>query len=58
MTYAVETCHLSKTIDDSPILNDITMGVKQGEIYGFFGENALSHHHPGCRNDYPIGGAH
>ena len=39
MTYAVETCHLSKTIDDSPILNDITMGVKQGEIYGFLGAN-------------------
>ena len=39
MTYAVETCHLSKSIDDSPILNDITMGVKQGEIYGFLGAN-------------------
>ena len=39
MTYAVETCHLSKTIDGSPILNDITMGVKQGEIYGFLGAN-------------------
>ena len=42
MTYAVETCHLSKTIDDSPILNDITMGVKQGEIYGFLGANGAS----------------
>ena len=39
MTYAVETRHLSKTIDGSPILNDITMGVKQGEIYGFLGAN-------------------
>ena len=34
MTYAVETCHLSKTIDDSPILNEKTMSQKQGEIYG------------------------
>ena len=39
MTYAVETRHLSKTIDGSPILNDITMSVKQGEIYGFLGAN-------------------
>ena len=30
MTYAVETCHLSKSIDGNAILNDITMGVKQG----------------------------
>ena len=39
MTYAVEARHLSKTIDGSPILNDITMSVKQGEIYGFLGAN-------------------
>lgn len=39
MTYAVETCHLSKSIDGNAILNDITMGVKQGEIYGFLGAN-------------------
>lgn len=39
MTYALETCHLSKSIDGTPILNDITMRVKQGEIYGFLGAN-------------------
>ena len=39
MTYAVEARHLSKTIDGSLILNDITMSVKQGEIYGFLGAN-------------------
>ena len=39
MTYAVETCHLSKSIDGSAILNDVTLRVKQGEIYGFLGAN-------------------
>ena len=39
MTYAVETSHLSKSIDGSVILNDVTLRVKQGEIYGFLGAN-------------------
>ena len=39
MTYAVETCHLSKSIDGRAILNDVTLRVKQGEIYGFLGAN-------------------
>ncbi len=39
MTNAVEVRHLSKSIEGSPILNDICMSVKQGEIYGFLGAN-------------------
>lgn len=39
MIYAVETSHLSKSIDGSVILNDVTLRVKQGEIYGFLGAN-------------------
>jgi ABC-2 type transport system ATP-binding protein len=39
MTYAIETLNLSKGIGDSMILNNITMRVKQGEIYGFLGAN-------------------
>ncbi len=39
MTNAVEVRHISKSIEGSPILNDICMSVKQGEIYGFLGAN-------------------
>ncbi len=35
MTNAVEVRHLSKSIEGSPILNDICMNVRQGEVYGF-----------------------
>ena len=35
MTYAVEVQNLSKSIDGCPILKNICMRVKQGEIYGF-----------------------
>ena len=37
--YAIEVQHLSKSIDGSPILNNICMKVKKGEIYGFMGAN-------------------
>ncbi len=33
MTNAVEVPHKSKTIEGSPILNDICMSLKQGEEY-------------------------
>ncbi len=39
MTNAVEVRHLSKSIEGSPILNDICMNVRQGEVYGFLGAN-------------------
>ena len=39
MTYAVEVQNLSKSIDGCPILKNICMRVKQGEIYGFLGAN-------------------
>lgn len=39
MTYAVEVQNLSKSIDGCPILENICIGVKQGEIYGFLGAN-------------------
>ena len=39
MTYSIEVRHLSKSIDGVPILKDISMKVKQGEIYGFLGAN-------------------
>jgi ABC-2 type transport system ATP-binding protein len=39
MTYAIEVENLSKSIGNNVILNDITMRVKQGEIYGFLGAN-------------------
>ena len=39
MTYAIEVDGLSKSIDGNMLLNDITMKVKQGEVYGFLGAN-------------------
>jgi len=39
MTYSIEVESLSKSVGDTLILNDITMRVKQGEIYGFLGAN-------------------
>ena len=33
--YAIETCRLSKSIKGQIILDNISMKVKQGEIYGF-----------------------
>ena len=39
MRNAVEVRHLSKSIEGSPILNDICMNVRQGEVYGFLGAN-------------------
>lgn len=39
MTNAIEVWHLSKSIKGSPILKDICMNVKQGEVYGFLGAN-------------------
>lgn len=39
MTYAIEVESLSKSIGNIEILKDITMRVKQGEIYGFLGAN-------------------
>ena len=39
MTNAVEVRHLSKSIEGSPILNDICMNVRHGEVYGFLGAN-------------------
>lgn len=37
--YAIETCRLSKSIKGQIILDNISMKVKQGEIYGFLGAN-------------------
>lgn len=39
MTYAIEVKGLSKSICGTVILNNISMRVKQGEIYGFLGAN-------------------
>lgn len=39
MTYAIEVDNLSKSIDNHDILNNISMRVKKGEIYGFLGAN-------------------
>ena len=39
MTYAIEVDGLSKSIGGNTILNNITMRVKRGEIYGFLGAN-------------------
>ena len=39
MTYAIEVDGLSKSIDGNLILNNITMNIKKGEIYGFLGAN-------------------
>lgn len=39
MTYAIEVENLSKVIGDNVILNDITMRVRQGEIYSFLRAN-------------------
>lgn len=39
MSYAIEVENLSKSIGDTVILNNISMRVRQGEIYGFLGAN-------------------
>lgn len=39
MTYAIDVKELSKTIGKQTILNNISMRVKSGEIYGFLGAN-------------------
>lgn len=39
MTYAVQVEHLVKKIGNRLILNDISMKVRAGEIYGFLGAN-------------------
>ena len=39
MAYAIETDGLSKSINGNLILNDISIKVKSGEIYGFLGTN-------------------
>jgi len=39
MTYAIEVAGLSKSINGNIILNDITLRVKKGEVYGFLGAN-------------------
>lgn len=39
MSYAIEVENLSKSIGDTVILNNISMRVRQGEVYGFLGAN-------------------
>lgn len=39
MTYAIQVKCLSKKIGEHTILNEISMQVKNGEIYGFLGAN-------------------
>ena len=39
MNYAIETHRLRKVYKDKIVVNDITIHVKKGEIYGFVGPN-------------------
>lgn len=39
MPYILETHHLTKTIDNKTLVNDVNIHVKKGEIYGFLGPN-------------------
>jgi len=39
MDYAIETNHLSKSFGDVQAVNDVSLRVKRGEIYGFLGLN-------------------
>lgn len=39
MDYAIEVHDLCKVIDNQPILSNVNMKVKKGEIYGFLGAN-------------------
>lgn len=39
MNYAIETTHFSKTYGDVQAVNDLSLRVKEGEIYGFLGLN-------------------
>lgn len=39
MTYILQTDHLTKTIGGTPIIKDVSLHVKKGEIYGFLGPN-------------------
>lgn len=39
MTYAIQVKHLNKKIGKHTILNEISLQVKDGEIYGFLGAN-------------------
>ena len=41
MIYAIEVDSLSKSIEGNLILNNITLNVKRGEIYGFLGANGV-----------------
>ena len=35
----IEICELSKVIDNNIILNNVTMSLESGNIYGFIGRN-------------------
>ena len=39
MSYILQTSHLSKTIDGKPLVTDVNIHVKKGEVYGFLGPN-------------------
>lgn len=39
MSYILQTTHLSKSIDGKPLVTDVNIHVKKGEVYGFLGPN-------------------
>lgn len=39
MSYTIETHHLKKIYKDKAVVNDVSIHVKEGEIYGFVGPN-------------------
>lgn len=39
MSYILKTCNLTKVYDGKPVVSDVNMHIKKGEIYGFLGPN-------------------
>lgn len=39
MPYILQTSHLTKTISGKDLVNDVSLHIKKGEIYGFLGPN-------------------
>lgn len=42
MPYILQTNHLTKTISGKDLVNDVSLHIKKGEIYGFLGPNGAS----------------
>ena len=39
MSWAIETCGLTKRFEGVTVLDDVTLRVRKGDVYGFLGPN-------------------